>query len=539
MQTRAIRRRRQDKSGGVVFIYVRKSRPAKELIVGEDGNVREVMLTDEETLRKQKQMLVEFGRSMNLNVVEVFEEVVSAATIADRPEINRMLNYIAEGSYNGLPILGVLCKNVTRLARGETRDQGDILEIFEVTDTKIITPRKIYDPKDKADYKYLEFEFFMARQEWSMIHERMMDDKVADVNAGQYVASRAPYGYVKVRYGSIKTLEEDEDAADVVRQMFAWGVNDGLTVCQIQRKLNEMKIPTPRGSTEWSYVCVDKIMRNEHYMGMIVWGKQPVMKVMDVNRETGKREAVPKRVYVDDYLVVKGLHKAIVPPEVWHAFQKEHPKKEPTRHDYGLVNPLAGLLKCRECGKRIKREVTRTKYGKYPRYTHITSKHCHCKGARYDIVIDMVVRGLKDTVRALEVEQRSGGNQRAIADHMAYIDAKDKELAAAMKAKASLWDRFDGLGSAILQSEFEERMTYLSQKVQKLKDEKAELLRTMPEEIRYEEKIVPLKKAIEMLGDDADAEAVNDLLKDIVEEIKYWNEGDMGENDIDLRIVLK
>ena len=522
-----------------MLTYVRKSQPSKELVVDEDGQIREVRLSAEETLAKSKDHLAKFAESLNLTVVEVFEEVVSASTIADRPEVNRLLDYVASGSYNGLPIMGVLCKNVTRLARGETRDQGDILEIFEVTDTKIITPRKIYDPKDPADYKYLEFEFFMARQEWSLINERMQDDKFADVTEGQYMGSVAPYGYRRKKIGKIKTLEPDEDDAAIVLEMYRWGVEDGLSVCQIQRKLNAMKIPTPGGSTEWSYQIVDKIMRNEHYIGKIVWGKCRSMKVME-QPAPGVRKAVPKRVYCDDYFTTKGLHQAIVPEEWFYAFQEKHPKKEPARHDYGLVNPLAGLLKCRECGKRIKREVTRTAYGVYPRYTHITSKYCHCKGARYDIVIDLVIRGLKDTVRALELEQRSGGNQRAVEEHRAYIEAKEKEIAAVSKAKMSLWDRFDGLSVDIPQAEFEERMRYLSQKEQKLRDEKAELLRTMPTEMHYEEKIVPLKKAIEMLGDDsADVEAVNDLLKDMISEITYWNEGERGDNDIDLRIILK
>lgn len=534
MQRRVIRK--PSKENGVVLTYVRKSQPSRELMVAEDGTIKEIRLSAEETLKKSKEGLAKFAESMNLTVVEVFEEVVSGSTIADRPEINRLLDYVAAGNYNGLPIMGVLCKNVTRLARGETRDQGDILEIFEVTDTKIITPRKIYDPKDPADYKYLEFEFFMARQEWSLINERMQDDKFADVAEGQYMGSVAPFGYNRLKIGKIKTLEPDEDDAAIVLEMYRWGVEEGLSVCQIQRKLNAMKIPTPGGSTEWSYQCVDKIMRNEHYIGKIVWGKNPTVKQI----KPGTRQTEKKRVYVSDYFITDGLHPAIVPEEWFNAFQEKHPKKEPARHDYGLVNPLAGLLKCRECGKRIKREVTKTKYGVYPRYTHITSKYCHCKGTRYDVIIDLVVQGLKDTVRELEIEQKAGGNQQAVKDHLAYMEAKDKELAAVSKAKMSLWDRFDGLSDDIPQSEFEERMKYLSQKEQKLKEEKAELLRTMPTEVNYEAKIVPIKKAVEMLRDeDADIEEVNDLLKEIVEVIKYWNNGGYGEDDIELDIILK
>lgn len=524
-----------ERTDGVVLTYVRRSRPTKELVIDENGKIREITLSPEDTLKKQKEMLESTAEAMNLKVVEVFEEVVSASTIADRPEVNRLLDYVASGSYNGLPIMGVLCKNVTRLARGETRDQGDILEIFEVTGIKIITPRKIYDPRDPADYKYLEFEFFMARQEWSLINERMQDDKFADVTEGQYLGSVAPYGYDRIRIGDIKTLEANDDA-EIVIEMFRWGVEDGLSVCQIQRKLNELMVPTPRGSTEWSYQIVDKIMRNEHYIGKIVWGKCRSVKQI----KPGTRQTEKKRVYYDDYLIVDGLHQPIIPEETFYAFQSRHPKKEKARRDYGLANKLAGLLVCRECGKRIKREVTRTMYGVYPRYTHITSKYCHCKGTSYEKVLELVAQGLMDEVRELEFEQRAGGNQNAVREHEARVAALDKELAAVSKAKTSLWDRFDGLSKSIPQAEFEERMTYLSQKEQKLREDRVELLREKPREVQYGAKILSLKKAVGMiLDDDADIEATNDFLKEIVHVIKYWNDAERGEDDIELTIVLK
>ena len=43
---------------------------------------------------------------------------------------------------------------VERLARGDTKDQGTIAEAFKYTNTKIITPTKIYDPQNEFDEEY-------------------------------------------------------------------------------------------------------------------------------------------------------------------------------------------------------------------------------------------------------------------------------------------------------------------------------------------------------------------------------------------------
>ena len=41
---------------------------------------------------------------------------------------------------------GVLVMEVERLARGDTIDQGTVSRAFQFSDTKIITPLKVYDP---------------------------------------------------------------------------------------------------------------------------------------------------------------------------------------------------------------------------------------------------------------------------------------------------------------------------------------------------------------------------------------------------------
>ena len=60
---------------------------------------------------------------------------------------------------------------------------------------------------------------------------------------GEFIGAFAPYGYVKdkINYNRIVV---DEDAADVVKNIFSWFVS-GMSKLSITRKLNSLGIPSP------------------------------------------------------------------------------------------------------------------------------------------------------------------------------------------------------------------------------------------------------------------------------------------------------
>ena len=89
---------------------------------------------------------------------------------------------------------GVLVVEVERLARGETMDQGIVAQAFKISETKIITPMKIYDPNNEFDEEYFEFGLFMSRREYKVINRRLQRGRLMSVNEGKYVGSVAPFG---------------------------------------------------------------------------------------------------------------------------------------------------------------------------------------------------------------------------------------------------------------------------------------------------------------------------------------------------------
>ena len=192
-------------------IYLRKSRVDLEAEAHGEGD----------TLARHRKTLLALAAAQQLNVTHIYEEVVSGDTIAARPQMQQLLADVDEGLWEG-----VLVMEVERLARGDTIDQGIVAQAFKVTDTKIITPLKSYDPNNEFDEEYFEFGLFMARREYKVINRRLQRGRLASVKEGKWVGNTPPYGYRRVKLAQDKGfwLEPDPETAPVVRNIFHWYV---------------------------------------------------------------------------------------------------------------------------------------------------------------------------------------------------------------------------------------------------------------------------------------------------------------------------
>lgn len=211
-------RRRIDPNGRYCA-YLRKSRDDRD----ERGNV----MTVEETLRKHESWIVELAIRHGIRVEKWYREVVSAETIDARPEVQQVLRELAEGKWDG-----VLCVDVQRLARGDTKDQGIMCEFLEVSGALVITTDGYFDTTDEADMDYLEYGLFRSRQEYKAINKILKRGRKRSKLDGNWPFSIAPYGYVKVRDEIGPTLAHGDCAKYVVivDELSAQGLSFGSTV---------------------------------------------------------------------------------------------------------------------------------------------------------------------------------------------------------------------------------------------------------------------------------------------------------------------
>ena len=187
-------------------IYLRKSRADEE--AEKQGQF--------ETLHRHKTTLLKIAKEKSLNIVDIKEELESGESIKDRPKMIELLKEVEQNKYDA-----VLVMDIDRLGRGNMQDQGLILDTFKNSNTKIITPRKIYNLNNEFDEEYSEFEAFMARKELKLINRRLQRGRIKSIEEGKYISPVPPYGY-KFKYDNNgkKYLAIDEHQADAVRLIF-------------------------------------------------------------------------------------------------------------------------------------------------------------------------------------------------------------------------------------------------------------------------------------------------------------------------------
>ena len=122
---------------GNYCMYLRKSR--KDIEAEKHG--------EGETLKRHFDTLMSLANRLKIIIREdaIYKEIVSGDTIASRPVMQQLLADIETGKWDG-----VLVVEVERLARGDTIDQGIVAQTFKYSNTKIITPMKIYNQTTKG-----------------------------------------------------------------------------------------------------------------------------------------------------------------------------------------------------------------------------------------------------------------------------------------------------------------------------------------------------------------------------------------------------
>lgn len=318
-------------------MYLRKSR------------AEELSDTVDETLKRHREILLDFAARSKLNISKIYEEVESGGSLYSRPRMLELLAAVEHGEFDA-----VLCMDIDRLGRGSMSDQGLILETLKNAGAKIITPRKVYDLNNETDETYSEFESFLARQELKAIKRRMQRGIKKTAEEGGYLAN-APFGYRKIRAGKRPTLAVQEDEARFVRMMFDLYVNRGMGCQHIADTVSALGAK-PNRAARFGRTSVIKILRNPVYCGKIVWNRSS--RVRKGVGEKRRRAVVPNPE--EKWIVSDGLHPPLISRELFDRAQvllagRYHPPANTGE----LQNPLAGLLFCAHCGRPMQRQAVR------------------------------------------------------------------------------------------------------------------------------------------------------------------------------------
>lgn len=493
-------------------LYLRKSR----------SDIEAESRGESETLARHEKTLLDLARRQNYNITQIYREVVSGETIAARPVVQQLLREVESGMWDG-----VLVMEVERLARGDTIDQGIISQTFKYSDTKIVTPLKVYDPANEFDEEYFEFGLFMSRREYKAINRRLQRGRLAATKEGKRASGSKPYGYERIRCADGKgwTLRPIESEAEVVRLIFNLYTAENIGVEAIAVRLEKAGIPSPSGLATWYGGTVRKILCNPLYIGKIRWGERQTKRISENGKIKIKRVLVP----VDQQTIVDGLHPAIIPEAV---FQKaaellDQGGVPPIKSSSILTNPLAGIIICAKCGRTMQcthtasaANVNRLTFLRCP------NRFCDNSAAQLSVVENRLLAALSDWLSDYRLAWTDTGSSvwtPRIKAAESLLKKSESDLTALRRQLSATHDLLE---QGVYDTDtFLTRSRLLSDRIAAAESAAAsterDLLDLKTRQASQSSIIPKVETLLEVYATLPDASSKNDLLKEVLEKVLY------------------
>lgn len=511
---------------GVFYMYLRKSRK----------DIEREMYGDMETLARHEADLDEVCERDGYPVEGKFKELVSGESISERKEFQKLMELVSQRK-----VSGVIVHAVDRLGRGSIDEYGWVLATLQRTRTLVITPGKVYDPTDSADYMALVMLMIISAGELAAQKERYRDGKNRSAKLGEFIGSTPPYGYDKVTVDRSKTLAPN-DKADTVRMIFT-EIASHVLPGTLANKLNRKGIKSAKGKT-WSPFVIKRMIRTVTYKGYIKWGETRVEVIERDGFESKKRQTYQD---AEDVILVKGLHEPIVSEELWQAANDALDalkKSHRTKAGSTLKNPLAGLLRCgvvgsdgEKCGHAV---ILRSHANEAWTKTYRHKLYDDCKGWREcnaENVIAMVVDSLMEIAGEFEMNVTKGEDEAHKREE--ELSAMRAELKSAEHQAERLIDLYTADPPAITIDAFRRRNAALQEQIVKLRKSMEEIeSKPLPD---YMELSFTVREVAETLKDPSySAEYKNAMLKRIVDRIEIVNHSkERGKDNVEIHIFLR
>lgn len=501
--------------------YLRKSRKDQEAELQGQG----------ETLARHEKRLIDYANSVGIKISKFYKEVVSGETISARPVMQQLLEDVENGMWTG-----VLVVEVERLARGNTLDQGIVSNAFQYSNTKIITPVKTYDPNKDEDEEYFEFGLFMSRREYKTINRRLHNGILSSVNEGKFIAPEPPYGYEKYKLPKQKgySLKIVPNEAEMVRLIYKWYTElNGIKT--IANKLHTLGYK-PKKSDYFATSTITNILTNPIYIGKIQYNdKETIKKVKD-------GEMIRVKNSNNNLITVNGLHDPIIDINTWNKVQdirKGHLVGK-IHIDYGLKNPMSGILRCGICGKALQRVTQNSR----------NDVRICCRNCRKIVSsnIEIVESKLMESLNALLKDYKIKFQKKDFSDIDKLLQINENSIInyndEINKIQFQLSKTYDLLEQEIYSKElFIERSTMLKNQIQNIKnnlldleEEKEKILKSK----NNKELLIPkIENVISSYYKTDDIEIKNRLLKTILEKVEYLKINPKDKEDFKLILYPK
>lgn len=330
-------KRQSDK---ITAIYCRLSRDDEQ--AGESNSIV-----------NQRAILKRFAQDQGFRNIQFFVDDGYSGANFNRPDWQRMISMVENDQ------IGVLiAKDMSRIGRNYL-EVGIYTEVlFPEHNVRFIAVNSGVDSANQADNDFTPF--------LNIINEFYVKDSSKKVKAsmkqkgesGEYLTTNPPYGYMKDPDNPKRHWVIDDEAAAVVRQIFAWCM-EGFGPSQIAKKLKEAKMDcptvhwmkmgrnapakTPDNPYDWAPRTISGILEKQEYLGRMV------------NFKTRKQSYKSKKKIENPpeaWKIFENTHEAIIDAETFERVQElRKNKRRPART--GKSNMFSGIVRCADCKEKL------------------------------------------------------------------------------------------------------------------------------------------------------------------------------------------
>lgn len=385
----------------------------------------------------QEAFIKETAARENITITKVYADRDTATSIVEREDVRQMISDAQKGQIRSLWFA-----SLSRFSR----DALDAITLKRVLvnalKIRVVSIEDGYDSAKKDDELLFGIKSVVNQNtsgDISISSRRGIRQSILD--KGNIIASKAAFGYRKVKVDGRKTYEVIPEQAAIVVLIYDLYIDEGLGDKSIVKYLNgdnPQKIVYPSYKGElWSLSTVQSILQNPTYTGYNVAGRYSSEIVYDdIMDLMNRRKKLVKNPPSKWEWSKEITHPVIIPKERYDLAQAVRTSKGGRGGRRSFVNVFAKMMFCAECGSAMVTMTSTGRGGKKYRYLMCSRRRrmgeSGCKNnhwlpyqeARDELISNIILR----LSAALETIEKQGSDYIGISAPANNFDKEKRKL---------------------------------------------------------------------------------------------------------------